>query len=217
MENAREISTLDITARGDETPLARLWRRFFVFDPRMIRHLVQLWKNRYLLYALTKRGVRSRYKQSLLGLGWALVTPAAMTIVATYIFTRAELDKHIHSFPCPFPIYVLCMLTFWSFFQKAVTNGSTALVSNMDLVTKVYFPREVLPISAVLTNLVDLLFAFLMFMIVAYAGTYLSPLVKDRLPHLAAHFSGAYRFFPHVRWLWVPVFLLLLCMFTTGT
>ena len=225
MESSRDTSTLEIIEPEDRSGLARVWRRFFVFDPRILHHLLQLWKNRYLLYALTKRGVRARYKQSLLGVGWALLIPAAMTIVATYIFTRARLDDHIHSFPCPFPIYVLCMLTFWSFFQKAVINGSTALVTNMDLVTKVYFPREVLPISSVLMNLVDLFFAFLMFMIVAFAGTHLAPLVAQAshggahpgpLARVASHFTGAYLFLPHVRWLWVPVFLALLCLFTVG-
>ena len=225
MESSRDTSTLEIIEPESRSGLARVWRRFFVFDPRILHHLLQLWKNRYLLYALTKRGVRARYKQSLLGVGWALLIPAAMTIVATYIFTRARLDDHIHSFPCPFPIYVLCMLTFWSFFQKAVINGSTALVTNMDLVTKVYFPREVLPISSVLMNLVDLFFAFLMFMIVAFAGTHLAPLVAQAshggahpgpLARVASHFTGAYLFLPHVRWLWVPVFLALLCLFTVG-
>ena len=216
MESTRDTTTLEIIEPENRSGLARVCRRFFIFDPRILHHLLQLWRNRYLLYALTRRGVRARYKQSLLGVGWALLIPAAMTIVATYIFTRAKLDEHIHSFQCPFPIYVLCMLTFWSFFQKAVTNGSTALVSNMDLVTKVCFPREVLPISSVLMNLVDLFFAFLMFMIVAFAGTHLAPLVAHTFPRLASHFTGAYLFLPHVRWLWVPVFLALLCLFTVG-
>lgn len=216
MESSRDTTTLEIIEPENRSGLARVWRRFFMFDPRILHHLLQLWRNRYLLYALTKRGVRARYKQSLLGVGWALLIPAAMTIVATYIFTRAKLDDHIRSFLCPFPIYVLCMLTFWSFFQKAVTNGSTALVSNMDLVTKVCFPREVLPISSVLMNLVDLFFAFLMFMIVAFAGTHLAPLVAHTFPRLASHFTGDYLFLPHVRWLWVPVFLALLCLFTVG-
>ena len=89
MENTRDTTTLEIIEPENRSGLARVWRRFFMFDPRILHHLLQLWKNRYLLYALTKRGVRARYKQSLLGVGWALLIPAAMTIVATYIFTRA--------------------------------------------------------------------------------------------------------------------------------
>jgi lipopolysaccharide transport system permease protein len=121
---------------------------------------------------------------------------------------RTQLDQRV-AYPCPVPLYALCLLTFWNYFQRAVTNGSTSLVSNMDLVTKVYFPREVLPMSSVLMNLVDWAMSFAMFVVV-YAG------YSYFFPEIAKTYTHAYPFVPHVRWMWMPVFLFLLTLFTLG-
>ena len=214
MPNRREITSLEITVRDDESTVPQLWRRVFVFDLHLVRHLARLWKSRYLLYALAMRGIRSRYKQSMLGIGWALLTPAAMTVVFSYVFTRMGVSEKV-IYPAPLPLFLLFNLTFWNLFQRALTNGSTSLVTNMDLVTKVFFPREVLPISSVLTNLVDWALAFTMFLIFAFAVTFFSDMFR-LIPGFAAHFPAGYRFVPHVRWLWVPVLLLLLLLFTMG-
>ncbi|MFP4579684.1 MAG: ABC transporter permease [Candidatus Sumerlaeia bacterium] len=211
----RQTTTMEITVREDESRLPQAFRRFFVFDLLLVQHLGRLWHSRWLLWSLVVRGLRSRYKQSMLGIGWALLTPAAITIVVSYVFTRSGLTGKVN-YPCPFPIYALCMLTFWNFFQRGILNGSTALVSNMDLVTKVYFPREVLPISSVLMNLVDWFVAFLMFMVVAFVGTHYLGALDESFPELAKHFAGTYRFVPHVRWLWIPVFMFFLTSFILG-
>lgn len=215
MSRLDKISTRQITVQEDESLVPQVLRRFFIFDLHLPQHLFHLWQNRYLLYALTLRGIRGRYKQSLLGVGWALLTPAAMTAVFTYVMTRSQLINKVH-FPCPFPVYALFMLTFWNFFQRGVTNGSTALVSNMDLVTKVYFPREVLPMASVLMNLVDWLVAFGMFLVVAFVGTRLLPHLGDYLPMLAMHFDGSYVLTPSWEWAWGPVLMLCLGFFIMG-
>lgn len=208
MSDFQEINSLKLTIGEDESAAPRLWRRLIPFDPHLIRNLLRLTQSLYLLYGLTWRGIRGRYRQSLLGIGWAILTPAAMTAVFTYVILRTGLTRNV-AYPCPLPLYALCLLSFWNYFSRAVTNGSTSLVSNMDLVTKVYFPREVLPISSVLTNLVDWVISFLMFVIVAAGYTYI-------YPESATHFPQAYPFLPHVRWLWIPVFLLLITLFTLG-
>ncbi|HNY26125.1 MAG TPA: ABC transporter permease [Candidatus Sumerlaeota bacterium] len=189
--------TLEIQANADESSSVQVWRRFFIFDVHFVSNLARLWHNRYLIFALTQRGVRARYKQSLIGIGWALITPLAMTAVFTYMYSALGLEGR-KTFPCPPVLYLLFTLSFWNFLTRAITNGSTALVSNMDLVTKVYFPREVLPISSVLTNVVDLVFSFLLWAGVAAGYSYLRPGVAFSYPH-------AYPFLPHAGWLWLPV------------
>ncbi|MBN1866986.1 ABC transporter permease [Candidatus Sumerlaeota bacterium] len=189
----------------------RGWRWFvglLPFDLHLLRNLGRLGQNRFLLYALTVRGIRARYKQSLLGVGWALMTPAAMTAVFVYLYSLVQFDQR-KQFPCPPALYLLFTLSFWSFFTKAVTNGSTSLVSNMDLVTKVYFPREVLPISSALMNLVDWVLAFGMYVVVAAGFTFLVPSAKT-------HFAAAYPFLPHAGWLWLPVLLAVHLLFILG-
>jgi homopolymeric O-antigen transport system permease protein len=201
MPTTRTTTTREITVREDEQTTPEIWRRFFVFDIHLIDHLGRLWENRYLIHALTVRGIRARYKQSLIGVGWALLTPLAMTIVCAYMYGALGIsDRKGATFPCPTPIYLLFTLAFWSFFTRAVTNGSTSLVTNMDLVTKVYFPREVLPIASVLTNLVDLALAFLMWAIFAACYSFFGP---DPGP---LH-QAAYPYYPHAGWLWLPVLL----------
>lgn len=208
MSISPETTTSEITVRSDEQAVLPFWRQFLVFDLHVARHLSRLWENRYLVYALTLRGVRARYKQSLLGIGWALLTPLAMTAVITYMYHALGLEGR-KTFPCPRVVYLLFTLGFWSFFTKAVTNGSTSLVANMDLVTKVYFPREVLPISSVLMNMVDLALTFLLWVVVAAGYTLFVP----ESQHL---FPIAYPFFPHAGWLWLPVLLGFLLMLILG-
>ncbi len=112
-----------------------------------------LWKARELIWSLTYRDIRSRYKQSALGISWALLQPLAMTIVFTLVMSRiAKLPTE--GIPCPVFIYVVMLP--WTFFAGGLTSGSECLVSNFNLITKIYFPREVFPISAILGRTVDL-------------------------------------------------------------
>ena len=112
-----------------------------------------LWGRRELVWSLTIRDIRSRYKQSVLGIAWALVQPVAMTAVFTVFMSMID-RSYAGSIPRPVSIYV-GMLP-WTFFAGGLTSGTECLVGNHNLITKIYFPREVFPISAVLGKVVDL-------------------------------------------------------------
>jgi len=112
-----------------------------------------LWQHRELVLSLTRRDIRSRYKQSVLGIAWALLQPLAMTIVFTVVMSYFA---NIPTEGIPAPIFIYVVMLPWTFFQGGLTGGSECLVSNFNLITKIYFPREVFPISAILGKTVDL-------------------------------------------------------------
>lgn len=110
-------------------------------------------EHRELLVQLTLRDLRLRYKQTVMGFGWAIFVPLLNTAIFSVIFTRvAPLDTGV-----PYPVWAYCGLAAWNFFASGIKFATNSLASNMHLVTKVYFPREVLPISAVLVSAVDFL------------------------------------------------------------
>jgi len=107
---------------------------------------------RELLYQMTRRDLLLRYKQTIMGFGWAVFMPLINTAVFSVIFTRvAPLDVGM-----PYPLFAYCGLLVWNFTASSSRFAVTSLTSNASLVTKVYFPREIFPISAVLVSLVDL-------------------------------------------------------------
>jgi lipopolysaccharide transport system permease protein len=106
---------------------------------------------RELLFQMTRRDLLLRYKQAVMGFGWAIGTPLLNMIVFSVIFTRvAPLHTDI-----PYPIYAYTGLLPWNFFASALRFSTVSLTSNTNLVTKVYFPREIFPFSAILLALVD--------------------------------------------------------------
>jgi lipopolysaccharide transport system permease protein len=106
-----------------------------------------------LLYQVTLRDLRLRYKQTIMGFGWAVFMPLLNTALFSVIFVRvAPVDTGV-----PYPVWVYCGLAVWNFFSAGVKFATNSLASNMNLVTKVYFPREILPLSAVLVSAVDFL------------------------------------------------------------
>jgi lipopolysaccharide transport system permease protein len=110
---------------------------------------------RELLVQIVKRDLALRYKQTIMGFGWAVFMPLVNTAVFSVIFTRvAPLDTGV-----PYPLYAFCGFLFWNFFASSLRFAVVSLTSNMTLVTKVYFPREILAFSAVVVCLVDLLVA----------------------------------------------------------
>jgi lipopolysaccharide transport system permease protein len=118
----------------------------------------ELWRNRELLYFLTWRDIKIRYKQTVLGASWALLQPACMMLIFTLVFSRiAGAVEHI-----PYPLFALAGLVPWTFFANAVSNSGNSLVNNVQLVTKVYFPRLLMPAASVLAGLVDLAFSALL-------------------------------------------------------
>jgi lipopolysaccharide transport system permease protein len=106
---------------------------------------------RELLYQMTRRDLLLRYKQTIMGLGWAIFMPLINTAVFSVIFTRvAPLSVDM-----PYPLFAYCGLLAWNFSASSFRFAVTSLTLNASLVTKVYFPREIFPISAVLVSLVD--------------------------------------------------------------
>ncbi len=118
----------------------------------------ELWRNRELLYFLIWRDIKIRYKQTVLGATWALLQPAFMMLIFTLVFGRlAGVSGKI-----PYPLFALAGLVPWTFFANAVANSGNSLVNNVYLVTKVYFPRLIMPAAAVLSGVVDLALAVLL-------------------------------------------------------
>lgn len=129
----------------------------FGFIIALFRQLVHLVQYRELIRNLVIRDLKARYKNSALGILWSLMNPLLMMIVFTMVFT---VMAPIRSGSLQnFPVFVLCALLPWDFFATSVTGSTGSIVSNATLIKKVYFPREVLPLSMVLANLVNFLIA----------------------------------------------------------
>lgn len=130
--------------------------------------LRELWDYRELLYFLTWRDVKVRYKQTALGAAWAIIQPLLMMLVFSLFFGRLG---GIKSDGIPYPIFTFCALLPWQLFAHALTESSNSLVANERLITKVYFPRLVVPMAAVLGGLVDFAVAFVvLLLLMAYYG-----------------------------------------------
>src|SRR5436305_9103027 len=124
--------------------------------------LGELWEYRELLYFLTWRDIKVRYKQTALGAAWAIIQPVFMMLVFSLFFGRLA---KVPSDGIPYPIFTFCALLPWQLFAHALTESSNSLVANERLITKVYFPRLVVPISAVLGGLVDFMIAFVVLLL----------------------------------------------------
>src|SRR4028119_2275969 len=105
-----------------------------------------LWTYRELLYFLTWRDVKVRYKQTLLGAAWALLQPLLLMLIFTFFFSRLA---GINSGSVPYPLFVYAGLLPWTFFANAVVNSGNSLIGSTNLITKVYFPRMFIPAAAV--------------------------------------------------------------------
>jgi homopolymeric O-antigen transport system permease protein len=119
--------------------------------------LVELWHYRELLGRLTWRDVAVRYKQTSIGVAWAILQPFLTMVVFTLVFGRFA---NFPSKGVPYPIFTYSALLPWTYFASAVAVAGTSLVSNRGLVTKVYFPRVLLPLAGVTVPIVDFLLAF---------------------------------------------------------
>ena len=129
--------------------------------------LGELWTYRELLYSLVAREVRVRYKQTAVGAAWAIVQPLATMLVFSLFFGRLA---QIPSEGIPYPLFALCALVPWQLFAYTMTESSNSVITNQRLITKVYFPRLMMPMSAVGVGLVDFAVAFLI--LLAIAGFY---------------------------------------------
>ena len=157
----------------------------------MLSYIKELLRYRELLWSWVVRNIKVRYKQSLLGIAWAILQPLSATIIMVVVFSRFV---HVSTDGVPHPIFYYSALLPWTFSATSITFGTGCLVSNMNLVTKIYFPREILPISAVLASFVDFLIATVIFV---------AMLVFYRVPVSPS-------------WAWVPAILLIQILLTIG-
>ncbi len=126
----------------------------------MHTNLKLLWAQRELLWVWTAREVRVRYKQSLLGIVWAILQPLAFTLMFTVVFSFVV---KVPTDGIPYPIFSFTALLPWTLLTASISFGVSSLVSNMNLVTKIYFPREILPLAAMAAAIVDFLVASLIY------------------------------------------------------
>jgi lipopolysaccharide transport system permease protein len=145
MKNNSNTSTIPITTIEPEKGWAPL-------------DLRELWNYRELLYFLTKRDIKVRYKQTVLGGLWAIIQPFFTMVVFTLFFGRLA---RIPSDGIPYPIFVYVGLLPWTYFANALTASGNSLVGSANLITKVYFPRLIIPASASLAGLLDFFIAML--------------------------------------------------------
>jgi lipopolysaccharide transport system permease protein len=146
--------------------------------------LHELWEYRELLYFLTWRDIKVRYKQTALGAAWAIIQPLFTMLVFSLFFGRLA---KVPSDGIPYPIFAFTALVPWTFFVNGLAQSSNSLVGSSNLITKVYFPRLTIPISAVLSGVVDFAIAFLVLL----------------------GMMAWYRVMPSLNMLWLPLFLLL--------
>lgn len=127
--------------------------------------LQELWHFRELFYIFAWRDVAVRYKQTLVGVGWVIFQPLVNTFVFTLFFGNfAKVD----SGALPYPLFVLLGLIFWTFFSTSLSHASSSFVDNTAILGKVYFPREILPLSSIVVGLVDFLVSFVMFLLAVF-------------------------------------------------
>jgi lipopolysaccharide transport system permease protein len=163
------------------TPPTRWW----------ILPLDELWDFRELVYFFVWRDIKIRYKQTAIGAAWAILQPLLAMLVFTLFFGRLA---HIPSEGLPYQVFVYAGLLPWMYFAAALQNATNTIVENQRVITKVYFPRLVLPLSAVLSGLVDFGISFLIFAVM---------MLYYKI-HLTMHI------------LWLPVFLLLAVLTAFG-
>lgn len=146
----RAVPVIEIRARRGRAPI----------------DLAGLWQYRELLYFLTWRDLKVRYRQTFLGAAWAVIQPLVTMVVFSVIFGRLA---GIPSDGVPYPVFAFAALVPWTFFATGVTQAANSLVGSQNLVKKVYFPRLVIPIGAVLTGIVDLAIAGVVLIVLMFA------------------------------------------------
>ncbi|MEK7596872.1 MAG: ABC transporter permease [Patescibacteria group bacterium] len=133
-----------------------------------LKDLQEIWTYRELLYFFTWRDLKVRYKQTFIGAAWAILQPFITMVIFTIFFGKLA---QMPSDNVPYPIFVYVGLLFWQFFSSALSETSNVLIANQSIITKVYFPRLILPLSSVLTKFVDFAIAsFILLGLMFYYG-----------------------------------------------
>ncbi|MBA7696634.1 hypothetical protein ES703_105284 [subsurface metagenome] len=126
----------------------------------MIKKIKELYRRRELIFSLAAKDLKARYKNAVIGFGWTLLSPLAMMVIFVLVF-RLIFRIRIENYP----VFLLSGLFPWTFFTASVSEATTSIVSNANLIKKTYFPREVIPISVILAKLVN----FLLSLIILFA------------------------------------------------
>jgi len=158
----------------------------------MLKHLARLRQYQDLLITFAMRDIQVRYKQTFLGVAWAVVQPLAFMIILTTIKTL--IFKEEHSEGAPHQIFLYCAMVPWMFFQSGLNLATTSISGNLNLVKKIYFPREVFPLSAIIASSVDCLIA---------SGIFVGMMLYYHIPFTASL-------------LWVPVLFVVELLFVLG-
>lgn len=158
-----------------------------------LKDIKELWQYKELLYFFSWRDLKVRYKQTFIGIAWAIFQPLINMVVFSVFF--GGLAK-MPSDGVPYPIFVYVGLLFWQFFSSALSDTSMALINNQAIITKVYFPRLILPVSSVITKFIDFIIATLILVGLMFYYGY------------TPHISGL---------LILPLLLLITFMASTGT
>jgi len=186
MEQCHAIAE-PLPSRADDVPVLRIAPA----QGRASLKLHEVWEYRELLYFLTWRDIKVRYKQTVLGVAWAIIQPFFTMVVFSLFFGRLA---KVPSDGIPYPIFSYAALVPWTFFANGLNQASNSLVGSANLITKVYFPRLIVPISSTISGAVDFVLAF-----VVLLGMMLY-----------------YGMVPTVNVLWLPLFLLLTLVTSLG-
>lgn len=144
--------------------------------------LAELWNYRELFYIFAWRDIKIRYKQTLLGIIWVLFQPLVTTGIFSIFFGKIA---KIPSNDLPYPLFVLTGLVIWNFFANGVSSSSQSLVSNQSILQKVYFPRLIIPISAIVTTGIDFVITLIVLLIAClFYGYFPNPLIFILFPVL---------------------------------
>ena len=143
-----------------------------------------IWRYRELFYILAWRDVKVRYKQTVIGVLWSIIRPLLTMIVFTIIFSR--IAKLPTDGAAPYAMLVYAAMLPWQFFSTALTESSGSLVTNSNLISKVYFPRLIVPASAVISSFVDFLISFVILFILMFFYRYVPPVQILALPVMLA-------------------------------
>lgn len=124
--------------------------------------LRELWQYRELFYFFTWRDIKVKYKQTYLGVAWALLQPLGLMLIFTFLFSKTwKIDTGTVSYP----IFVLAGLICWNLFSSSVSHAGESMIQNANIINKIYFPRLIIPGSAILTALFDFLMGFIIFLV----------------------------------------------------
>ena len=155
------VPTHSVAASSEAGSLADARETLLTIKPgrsAILRELKEAWEHRELLYFLIWRDLKVRYRQTVLGVAWVVLQPLLMTLVFTVFFSKLG---HFRSDGVPYPIFAYAGLLPWTFFSNSISTGSSSLLANSYIITKVYFPRLLVPTAIVVVRLVDLLVASL--------------------------------------------------------